>query len=88
MRSPRANAFAERFVRTAHSGCLDHLLVFSRRHLETILDEYCRHYNQARPHRSLDLEQPVPRSVRPATAAKITRSDVLGGMIHEYDIAA
>ena len=88
VRSPRANAFAERFVRTARTECLDHLLVFSRRHLEAILVEYLRHYNQARPHRSLNLDQPVPRSVRPATARKITRRDVLGGTIHEYDIAA
>jgi putative transposase len=88
VRSPRANAFAERFVRTARSECLDHLLVFSRRHLEAILAEYLGHYNQARPHRSLDLDQPVPRSVRPVTARKITRRDLLGGTIHEYDIAA
>lgn len=54
MRSPRANAFAERFVRTARSECLDHLLVFSRRHLEAILVEYLCHYNQARSHRSLN----------------------------------
>ena len=88
VRSPRANAFAERFVRTARTECLDHLLVFSRRHLEAILVEYLRHYNRARPHRSLDLDQPVPRSLRPATACRITRRDVLSGTIHEYDIAA
>ncbi|WP_334173651.1 integrase core domain-containing protein [Sinomonas sp.] len=88
VRSPRANAFAERFVRTARSECLDHLLVFSRRHLEAILVEYLRHYNQARPHRALNLDQPVLRPVRPATARKITRRDVLGGTIHEYGIAA
>ena len=88
VRSPRANAFAERFVRTIRAECLDQLLVFSRRHLEAILAEYLRHYNQARPHRSLDLDQPVPRPAGPTTSGRITRRDVLGGIVHEYDIAA
>ncbi len=63
--SPRANAFAERFVRTVRQDCLDHLLVVSRRHLEALLAEYVCHYNEARPHRGLELEPPLPR---PATS--------------------
>ena len=59
VRSPRANAYAERFVRTVRNECLDHLLVTSRRHLESVLDEYVRHYHQARPHRGLQLAQPI-----------------------------
>jgi transposase InsO family protein len=87
VRSPRANAFAERWVRTARRDCLDHLLVVSRRHLESILGDYIEHYNQARPHRGLKLEQPVPR---PATTVgeHIIRRDILGGIIHEYELAA
>ena len=61
VRSPRANAYAERFVRTVRQECLDHLLVVSRRHLESVLDEYVRHYNEARPHRGLQLAQPIPQ---------------------------
>ena len=45
VRSPRANAFAERWVRTVRQDCLDHLLVLSQRHLELILGEYIEHYN-------------------------------------------
>ena len=60
VRSPKANAFTERWVRTAREECLDHLLVLSRRHLEQVLDEYVAHYNHARPHRSLDLTPPRP----------------------------
>ena len=66
--SPRANAFAERFVRTVRQDCLDHLLVVSQRHLEALLAEYVRHYNEARPHRGLQLDQPLPR---PATSATV-----------------
>lgn len=51
VRSPRANAYAERFVRTVRHECF----VVSRRHLQSVLDEYVRHYNQARPHRGLQL---------------------------------
>jgi transposase InsO family protein len=89
VRSPRANAFAERFVRTAREDCLDHLLVISRRHLELVLNEYVRHYNQARPHRGLQLAQPIPQDETPRTdAPPIHRRNVLGGVIHEYRRAA
>lgn len=50
IRSPRANAFAERFVNTVRRECLDHLLVVSRRHLQNLLSIYIGHYNRHRPH--------------------------------------
>jgi transposase InsO family protein len=86
--SPRANAFAERFVRTVREDCLDHLLIVSRRHLEAVLSEYARHYNQTRPHRGLGLEQPLPRAVQSGTDGRVIRRDVLGGLIQEYERAA
>jgi transposase InsO family protein len=88
VRSPRANAVAERWVRTVREECLDHLLVVSRRHLQSVLDEYLRHYNQARPHRGLQLAQPIPHPVSAPDGGAITRRDVLGGMVHEYDRVA
>ena len=87
VRSPRANAFAERWVRTVREDCLDHLLVCSRGHLERILAEYVEHYNRARPHRGLELSPPRPVAVPERTGA-IGRRDVLGGLIHEYELAA
>jgi len=88
VRSPKANAVAERFVRTIRTECLDHLLVVSRGHLEAVVSEYLHHYNQARPHRSLALDQPIPRPATTTADGTIVRRDVLGGIIHEYDIAA
>jgi transposase InsO family protein len=85
--SPRANAFAERFVRTVREDCLDHLLVVSRRHLEVVLAEYVRHYNGARPHRGLRLAPPVPRAAPSATDGRVVRRDILG-FTHEYERAA
>jgi putative transposase len=90
IRSPRANAYAERFVRTLRQECLDHLLVVSRQHLESVLDKYVQHYNQARPHGGLHLEQPIPLSLPlpPIDDGTVTRRDILGGIIHEYERAA
>jgi len=87
VRSPRANAFAERWVRTVRRDCLDHLLVLSPQHLETILADYVDHYNRARPHRGLQLTPPRSPAAPHATGA-IRRRDVLGGLIHEYELAA
>ena len=54
IRTPRANAFAERLVGgTVRRECLDRMLVVNRRHLEAVLREYVDHYNRHRPHRSL-----------------------------------
>ena len=88
VRSPRANAYAERFVRTIRQECLDHLLVVSRRHLDQVLAEFVRHYNDARPHRGLQLAQPIPRPGTVIDDGTIIRTDVLGGIIHEYERAA
>ena len=87
IRSPRANVFAERWVRTVRQDCLDHLLVLSRGHPETTLGDYVDHYNCARPHRGLQLIPPRPPAASHATGA-IRRRDILGGLIHEYELAA
>jgi putative transposase len=92
IRAPKANAIAERFVRTVRAECLDWLLIMNRRHLERVLRVFVCHYNTHRPHRSLDLVPPEPseqrlRGVRPPTVA-IERRDRLGGLIHEYSLAA
>jgi putative transposase len=74
-------------VRTVREDCLDHLLIFNQRHLESVLAEYVRHYNRARPHRGLGLDPPQPRIAGDRTEA-VGRRDVLGGLIHEYELAA
>ncbi len=64
VRAPKANAFAERFVRTARAECLDWLLIVNRRHLERVLRIFVGHYNSHRPHRSLNLGPPEPSARR------------------------
>ncbi len=89
IRAPRANAYAERFVRTVRAECLDWLLILGRRHLESVLRVYTAHYNRERPHRGLALLAPVTADPTGLPAAgKIDRRDRLGGLIHEYHRAA
>ena len=82
--SPKANAYAERFVRTFRHECLDHILVFSERHLERILKEYISHYNKERPHLGLSLQTPEPKLTPNHTGGETVRVNRLGGLIHEY----
>jgi len=89
--APRANAFAERWVRTVRTECLDWMLVLGRRHLERVLRTYAAHHNEARPHRGLDLKTPESRPdslPRSAPDRRVRRHDLLGGLIHEHELAA
>jgi putative transposase len=91
IRAPKANAHAERFVGTVRRECLDWLLIVNRRQLERVLRFYIEHYNRHRPHRALGLTAPTPRHVVPPhdrSPSTIQRRDLLGGLLHEYALAA
>ena len=89
-RAPRANAYAERFIRTVRTECLDRLFILSENHLASVLATYVEHYKIERPHRGLDLVPPDgEKVVTPITAPdSVKRRDRLGGLIHEYYRAA
>jgi putative transposase len=89
VRAPKANAIAERFVRTVRAECLDWLLILNRRHLERVLRVYVDHYNHERPHRAPELRPPELDQLRNrSSVGEIRRRDRLGGLIHEYYRAA
>jgi putative transposase len=71
-RSPRANAFAERFVLTARTEVTNRMLIFGERHLRAILAEYEGRYNGRRRHRSRQLHPPRPD--HPAAAPPVSGS--------------
>lgn len=90
IRSPRANAFAERCVKTLRHEVLDWTLILGRRHLDRVLARYARHYNAERPHRGIELRVPERRShIEPVEIVPLVkRRDLLGGLIHEYHAVA
>lgn len=87
--APRANAFAERWVRSLRRECLDNVIILGRRHLEAVVADYVDHYNTHRPHRSLDQQppRPAPPETTRAGPARVIRRQRLGG-ISEYRLVA
>src|SRR6202007_1015903 len=84
LRSPRANAVAERWVRSVRSECLDHLIVFNERNLRRALSAYVPYYIRWRPHRSLGQRAPcgAAMSLTQKECRKIIAKPVLGGLHH------
>jgi putative transposase len=85
-RCPRANAVAERWIRSARRECLDHLLILGGRRLHRTLATYCQFYNERRPHQGLAQQCPNPLPRGPSEGP-VQRRDVLGGIIHHYERA-
>jgi hypothetical protein len=78
-RSPKANAYAERWVGTVRRECLDWLLIRGANYLEQVLAELAMHYNAARPHRGLQLRTPIPMAVSPRHSEKSSVTIGLAG---------
>ena len=91
VRAPNANAVAERVIRSIRAECLDHLLILNRRHLRFVLTQYLAYYNHRRPHQGLGQALPVPLGpdpTSPVAPAQVTCRPVLGGLLHDYTVAA
>jgi len=91
-RSPKANAIAERWVRSVRAECLDHVLIVNQGHLRQVLNDYVAYYNRWRPHRTLGQQAPCEAEPPPKSAndngRRITSRPVLGGLHHVYERAA
>jgi transposase InsO family protein len=82
-RAPNANAYAERWIRSAHEECLDKLLIINQAHLRRVMCEYTEFFNTARPHQGLEQQIPVSKMPYGNTGPVRCRA-VLGGIIHDY----
>jgi len=86
-RSPNLNAFAERYVQSIKSECINHFVVFGERHLEHLIREYERHYNTVRPHQGLGnvtIPAPPPATEVPLDPSEIECDSRLGGLLRHY----
>ncbi|MGW3351809.1 integrase core domain-containing protein [Nonomuraea rubra] len=84
-RTPRANCYAERWVRTVRAECTHRLPIYDERHLRSVLNEYAEHYNAHRPHQSRK-QHPPDQDEHDAVPleSRIQRRKVLSGAINEY----
>jgi transposase InsO family protein len=85
-RSPNLNAFAERFVESAKSECLDRMVLLGERHLRAAVREFIDHYHEERPHQGLgnELIVPIPKT-GPTSTGPIRCRERLGGLLKFYE---
>ncbi len=90
VKAPRANAIAERWLRTIRNECLDHRLIMSHRHLQRSVAEFIAYYNRWRPHRSLGQIAPCPhvKDLLAKPARHLIAKPILSGLHHVYQWAA
>ena len=87
--TPRANCYAERWIRTARSECTDRILIYDERHLQSVLGEYASHYNRHRPHQSRQQRPPDQETQTTVPLnLPVRQRKILGGVISEYYQAA
>jgi len=83
-RSPNLNAYAERFVLSIKSECLDRLILFSEAQLRRAVTEYVLHYHQERPHQGLENRLIARPAVAANSDGEVRRRSRLGGLLSYY----
>ena len=87
VQAPKANAYAERFVRSIQGEWLDRLILFGERRLLRALDEFVAHYHGERNHQGLGHELITPATTA-AGGTQVRCRDRLGGLLRYYHRAA
>lgn len=96
VKAPLVNAICERFLGSVRRECLDHFLLLGEQHARRVLCEYASYFGNSRPHQSLGQKTPdsvanchdncVP--LAPRASGEVVSVPVLGGLHHEYRLAA
>jgi transposase InsO family protein len=81
-RAPNCNAFAERFVLSIKSECLERMILFGERRFRSAVAEYVEHYNSERPHQGIG-NRPISGEVRPRLG-RVRCRERLGGLLKHY----
>ena len=83
-RSPWQNPYAERVIGSIRRECLDHVIVFSERHLKRVLSSYADYYHRARTHLSLRKDTPDGRPIQPPALGRVVAFPRVGRLHHQY----
>ena len=82
--SPNLNAFAERFVLSIRTECLDRIVPLSETHLRRSVSEFVQHYRFERNHQGLGnaLIEGTPSPAN--TNGRVRRRERIGGLLNFY----
>ena len=80
--APNMNAYAERFVKSIKSECLDQMIFLGRESLVRAVADYVVHYHEERPHQGIGNE--LISGVVPQEAGSIEVKERLGGLLKYF----
>ncbi len=78
----------ERFLGSVRRECLEHILILNDRHAHAVLAEYCRYFNEARPHVALGQVVPVGLTSGEKGRGPVAGEPILNALHHHYRRAA
>ena len=82
--SPNLNAFAERFVKTIETECVEQFVLFGENSLPRLIRRYRAHYHAERNHQGIEDAIPFPDPRLEAREGTIVKRERLGGMLNLY----
>lgn len=85
---PDLNAYAERFVLSIRSECLDQIIPLGERHLRRSVREYTEHYHVERDHQGRGRELIEAPCEEPDMDGVVECQERLGGVLKYYRRAA
>ncbi len=80
--APNMNAYAERFVKSIKSECLDQMIFLGRESLVRAVSEYTAHYHEERSHQGIGNE--LISGVAPQDIGSTEVRERLGGLLKYY----